>query len=84
MKEFAMSCRVAGKFVESALFASILEREGCNQGEMTVRKTKKNTLLRRTLQEIGFHIAAEDDLMIRYAFNSKLSNCDLVSARFRE
>lgn len=84
MKEFAMSCRVAGKFVESALFASILEREGYNQGEMTVRKTKKNTLLRRTLQEIGFHIAAEDDLMIRYAFNSKLSNCDLVSARFRE
>ena len=52
--EFAMSCRVAGKYVESALFSRLLQAEGCITGFFTVQKTKKNSLLRRTLEEIGF------------------------------
>lgn len=52
--EFAMSCRVAGKFAESALFAALLTAEGVDEGRFAVRKTKKNALLRNTLQEIGF------------------------------
>ena len=57
--EFAMSCRVAGKFVESALFAHLLEKEGCEAGKFAVIKTKKNSLLRNTLEQIGFKTEQE-------------------------
>lgn len=59
--EFAMSCRVAGKFVESALFAYLLQAEGCTSGIFEVVKTKKDILLRRTLEQIGFVIQTESE-----------------------
>ena len=76
--EFAMSCRVAGKYVESALFTALLEREACNSGSFTVKKTKKNILLRRTLEEIGFSTVSELDDEIEYRFDGSLKNKDLV------
>ena len=77
--EFAMSCRVASKFVESALFAHLLKAENCAAGSFAVKKTKKNILLRNTLEGIGFRIEAEDSMQVAYAFDAGLKNEDLVS-----
>ena len=76
--EFAMSCRVAGKYVESALFSSLLEKENCTQGLFSVSKTKKNILLRNTLQSIGFEITQNNDSKISYIFKLALENNDIV------
>lgn len=76
--EFAMSCRVAGKFVESALFAHLLKAENCTVGKFEVVKTKKNILLRNTLEQIGFGKAAELAENIQYSFTDELQNSDLV------
>ncbi len=76
--EFAMSCRVAGKFVESALFAGLLEREACEEGRFSLQKTKKNSLLRETLEGIGFVKLSEADNGIEYMFKESLRNSDIV------
>lgn len=81
--EFAMSCRVAGKYVESALFSSLLEKENCEQGLFSVSKTKKNILLRNTLQSIGFEITSVSEGKISYSFDMDLSNRDLVVVNWR-
>ena len=83
-KEFAMSCRVAGKYVESALFSALLEKEKCSQGIFCVQKTKKNTLLRRTLTDIGFEVEAENEKSISYSFSLQLKNKDLVTNKVDE
>lgn len=75
--EFAMSCRVAGKFVESALFAHLLKAENCKAGKFRVVKTRKNILLRNTLEQIGFE-TAEAAESILYGFSPNLQNSDLV------
>ena len=81
--EFAMSCRVAGKFVESALFAALLDAEACQNGIFVVNKTKKNILLRNSLQNIGFVIQEENDERISYRFNHSLENKDIVIVKTR-
>lgn len=83
-KEFAMSCRVAGKYVESALFSGLLEKEKCNRGTFDVQKTKKNALLRRTLSDIGFVIESESEKDIDYSFSLQLKNKDLVKEKIEE
>ena len=84
MKEFAMSCRVAGKYVESAFFASLLEREHCLQGEMCLIKTKKNVLLRNTLAQIGFVVETESEDKLSLRFSNELLHQNLVKVVFRE
>lgn len=76
--EFAMSCRVAGKFVESAMFTHLLNIESCKNGIFSVQKTKKNILLRNTLVNIGFTAEKENSDSISYRFTSALSNFNLV------
>lgn len=76
--EFAMSCRVAGKFVESALFAHLLEGESCKSGSFAVQKTKKNTLLRNTLEQIGFQTAHDGSETVSYTFTANLLNSTVV------
>ena len=78
--EFAMSCRVAGKYIESALFAFLLNLEKCSLGIFNVTITEKNSLLRRTLENIGFRQVSADKKKIQYTFNAGLKNRDLVSA----
>jgi FkbH-like protein len=76
--EFAMSCRVAGKFVESALFAHLLEVENCKSGIFAVQKTKKNILLRNSLESIGFvseEVTAEN---VCYHFTAELKNNNVI------
>ena len=43
-----------------------------------VHKTKKNVLLRRTLQDIGFEETGYDEGKIRYQFSNQLKNKELV------
>ncbi len=76
--EFAMSCRVAGKFVESALFSHLLLHEGCNKGIFSVIKTPKNTLLRNTLSSIGFRISQESANQVSFTFSADLDQRDIV------
>lgn len=76
--EFAMSCRVAGKFVESALFAHLLKREGCEGGVFAVQKTKKNILLRNSLESVGFNAQTQDDAQVCYCFTADLQNRAIV------
>ena len=79
--EFAMSCRVAGKYVESAFFSALLAAENCKSGRFSVQKTKKNILLRRTLEEIGFVTERDSDKRIDYSFGSDLKERELVEVR---
>ncbi len=77
--EFAMSCRVAGKYVESALFSALLSQSGCKEGLFPVIKTKKNTLLRNTLQSIGFTIMHDSADRLTYRFTDNLTHNNLVT-----
>ena len=79
--EFAMSCRVAGKYVESALFAYLLEKEQCSEGRFAVVKTKKNALLRNTLDQIGFCVTEEEETFVNYRFDTELIFRDIVELR---
>jgi FkbH-like protein len=76
--EFAMSCRVAGKFVESALFSHLLKTENCTTGKFEVVKTKKNILLRNTLEQLGFISLRETGSSIMYIFTDNLLNWNIV------
>lgn len=82
--EFAMSCRVAGKFVESAFFSYLIKKENCDSGFFKVNKTKKNILLRRTLEEIGFKINEETNDTVSYLFTEDLVQKDLVKAEEKD
>lgn len=82
-REFAMSCRVAGKYVESALFAALLEKNACTEGRFQIRKTQKNKLLRKTLKEIGFHLVSDSEEQAEFCFNTQLKNSELVKCLMR-
>jgi FkbH-like protein len=77
--EFAMSCRVAGKFVESALFSNLLVMNHCSSGNFTVKKTAKNILLRNTLEHIGFKSVEDCNDWLSYRFDAELTNRSVVS-----
>lgn len=77
--EFAMSCRVAGKYVESALFSALLSQTGCTEGRFPVIKTKKNILLRNTLQSIGFSVLHDNTDQLTYSFTNTLAHNNLVA-----
>ena len=80
--EFAMSCRVAGKYVESALFEALLNKENCKKGIFNVINTKKNITLRRTLSDIGLTVIKQDCDRTEYLISSPLKNSDLVKSEF--
>ena len=82
--EFAMSCRVASKFVESALFYELLNRNNCNRGRFNIIKTKKNVLLVNTLKNIGFKTEKEDEKTIAFVFDSNLKEKNLVKIDKKE
>ena len=79
--EFAMSCRVAGKFVESALFSHLLQRENCGAGIFAVQKTKKNILLRNSLEAIGFRAEEDTSEKVTYTFTDALENGETVKVQ---
>lgn len=83
-KEFAMSCRVAGKFIESALFSYLLDLEKVSCGVFRVNITEKNSLLRRTLESVGFSEDQKNGKQIDYSFSYQLKNRDLVGVCLRD
>lgn len=83
-EEFAMSCRVAGKYVESALFTNLLKKEHCKEGIFKVQKTKKNILLRKTLENIGFVERDSKENIVCYVFSVPLKHDDLVLCRYSD
>ena len=76
--EFAMSCRVACKYVESALFTHVLNDTCCEKGTLTVHKTKKNVLLRKTFESIGFAVEQDNAETVKYDVTLPLMHSDLV------
>lgn len=82
--EFAMSCRAAGKFAESALFTYLLNNENCNSGEFPCIITKKNILLRNTLDEIGFNAINTVEDKVLFGFAKDLINNDIVIVEKQE
>lgn len=81
--EFAMSCRVAGKYVESALLTYLLKKENCTTGVFDIVITKKNILLRNTLEQIGLKKIKQTDKRVTYNFSDKLQHSDLVLVEMR-
>lgn len=76
--EFAMSCRVAGKFIESALFSYLLKDTGVDEVLFRIKITEKNSLLRKTLEDIGLAIKESNESEILYSFSESLKNYDIV------
>ncbi len=76
--EFAMSCRVAGKYAESALFSHLLNKHDCDSGVFHCIKTKKNILLRNTLTDIGFSVKEDSHETVEFTFDLNLKNKDIV------
>ena len=76
--EYAMSCRVAGKYIESALFTFLLHKENCESGIFNIQKTKKNGLLLRTLEQIGFQKMYESEGEVEYTFDDNLEESAIV------
>lgn len=81
--EFAMSCRVAGKCVESALFTALLKSNACSAGQFKIHKTPKNTLLRSTLEKIGFDVEKESSVDVGYRFFDDLKDSDIIQVDWR-
>lgn len=79
--EFAMSCRVAGKFVESAVFSHLLRAENCSTGIFSVQITKKNILLRNSLEQIGFKVCKKSAESICYTYTIPLLNDSIIEVR---
>lgn len=81
INEFAMSCRIAAKYIESKIFSELLYKCGCKWGKITVCKTEKNITLRNSLVNIGFKISKENNDSIEYTFTDELKNKDIIVCR---
>ena len=84
VREFALSCRVAGKFVESALMSWLSEKYGKKNICLTGKDNKKNALLIGSMQNIGFERKAgktDDELILFAAAEKPLKNSDIVEIK---
>ena len=82
INEFAMSCRVARKCVESALIYALFEHFGewIQKIEFIGKKTSRNSLLLQTFTSIGFDDYS-DEVIIHLVCEGKerLNNYDIVN-----
>ncbi len=82
ISEFVMSCRVAAKYVENALFG-ILQKKYQKNIEMLGRKTGRNSVLLSALKKTGFDDEGDDNIIkLRLSLSQKISEGDIVSAYF--
>lgn len=82
-KEFAMSCRVANKYIESALFNQLKKQHEKADYIFPIRVTKKNDLMRRTIDNIGLVKIEETASRVVYSFNHDIDGHDLVDVKLR-
>ena len=89
--ELAISCRVAQKYVESAFFQAVRAEVTAQTGEgqiaieIVLRKTEKNSLMRRTLEEIGYKATEEvgsGRIIYRLPADEAPLNCDIVTSHW--
>lgn len=85
--EFAMSCRVAGKYLECALTKALLERYA-SAGIHTVwfqgRKTSRNGLLNQVFSAAGYEDRSHDgDILLVYACPDPPKNADIVQIQLK-
>ncbi len=77
--EFAMSCRVARKYVESALLNYFMDEYDKKGITMIGANNRKNKLLIETLKEIGFKDKSNSEETLRLEFSDgMLLNSDIV------
>lgn len=79
--EFAMSCRVARKFIENAILIFLLHYCEVNKGFFKIVKTEKNTLLRESLREMGCSWIEDSEKEIIYSFDENVTNHDIIMIR---
>ncbi len=76
--EFALSCRVACKYLESKIFSELLVQNKLDLGRMVVAKTKKNVTLRNSLLNCGFYIENDNEIEIEYSFSPDLKYKEII------
>ena len=77
--EFVMSCRVAGKFLESALIEHLRTRFNADEIVLEGKKTDRNGLLVRTFTGIGFADESEGEaIRLVLAKDVELEHPDIV------
>ena len=79
--EFTLSCRVAGKCVESAVLYWLTKKDPNKPLYMVGKNTKKNSLLVNTLADIGLcqiSGSEESDLILFYEAGKTLAHSDVV------
>lgn len=80
-EEFTMSCRVSNKYIESAIFKTLLKENNCKEGIFPVNKTNKNYLLRNTLKAINCPIISETNKIEIHRINMDLKHWDIAEVR---
>lgn len=80
VNEFAMSCRVAGKFIESALLLFLKTKYDEKTIEFKGQNSKKNSLLINSLQKIGMENQSpnDDELLLVLPKDVLPKNSDIV------
>lgn len=77
-REFTMSCRVSGKYIESSILRALLEAHNCEKGIFPINKTNRNYLLRNTINEINCPIIDDSDGVETHTFNKELKHSDIA------
>lgn len=81
--EFAMSCRVAAKYVENALFAFLHEKYG-KPIELVGVKTDRNGVLISSISKAGFvDNSADKKICLVLENTTVISNSDVVKVEFQ-
>ena len=82
--EFAMSCRVAAKYVENAFFAFLREKYG-KPIELVGVKTDRNGVLISSITKAGFVDKSDDEkISLVLEKNTDIANSDVVKVEFKQ
>ena len=84
VREFAMSCRVMGKYVENAIcnwLCDLAINNNCEKVTFIGRKTDRNAVMTQTLKQIGFESseALETEIRLERTTSICIPNSDVVT-----
>ena len=77
-KEFTMSCRVSGKYIESSILKTLLVLNNCKSGIFPINKTNRNYLLRNTVNEINCPVIDDSNGVETHSFGKDLKHSDIA------
>ena len=80
INEFALSCRIAGKCVESAVLNWLALKYSNKRIHLIGKNNQKNALLIRTLKDVGLKVVpnADDTVLELISEDNKFINSDIV------